>query len=166
MAVSQGKGTPIFSAPEMAEGGSQTPKADVWSLYATLVWVLDIDGFRAAPSMHRTADECWRAVLAVASRQTILSLVQEMARRDVDQRASAAQMLVKHFKGQGLTTSRSRVPPLQGNTPTQAVQATHAPAMGPPPRPAWGQPTNMTLSFAGPNHQPVQYRPPTDLGNP
>ncbi|KAI1161714.1 hypothetical protein F5B18DRAFT_626749 [Nemania serpens] len=51
-----------------------------------------------------------------------------MAALNSDERASAAQMLVKHFSGEGLCTPRNRVPDLtSGTTPILTV------AKGPPP---------------------------------
>lgn len=106
-------GTPLYVAPEIGLGGKQTPKADMWSLYATLAWVLDVDGFRAAAENYKTNRDVWRGVIAMASKSSgLLDKVREMAAVAVDRRASAAQMLVKHYGGVGLTTPRSRVPPL------------------------------------------------------
>ncbi|KAG8409999.1 hypothetical protein J3459_007747 [Metarhizium acridum] len=45
MAQSQ-VGTPIYMAPEMFKEGEQTHKLDIWSLYVTILWTLDIGGFR------------------------------------------------------------------------------------------------------------------------
>lgn len=33
-------GTPFYTAPEIYQGGKQTHKVDVWSLYVTMLWVL------------------------------------------------------------------------------------------------------------------------------
>lgn len=39
-------GTEPFMAPEVFHRGKQTEKVDIWSLFATIVWVKNIDNFR------------------------------------------------------------------------------------------------------------------------
>lgn len=135
MATSVGVGTPIYMAPEIIQGRTQTHKADVWSLYATLAWILDVDGFRNA--QRRSIDACWQGVLALASKSNALSPVRQMATYDVDKRPSAAQMLVALFDGKGLTTPKNHV----------QAQAAQAPAMAPPPRPVPQQPDPTVRAF-------------------
>lgn len=36
-------GSPLYMAPEMFRGGKQTHKVDVWSLYVTMLWTLDVE---------------------------------------------------------------------------------------------------------------------------
>jgi len=54
-----------------------------------------------------------------------------MARVDPEERASAAQMLLKHFDGAGLSTPRNLVPAL-----TTSPSPTIATARAPPPAPS------------------------------
>jgi serine/threonine protein kinase len=132
-------GTPLYMAPEVYDHGVQTHKMDVWSLFVTIAWALDFDGFRQNLHHFTTLPQAREAILAMASR---IGEMREMARVNPDERASAAQMLVKLFHGEGLTTQRSRIPPL---TPTK-VETRPEPQSHPGPmhqvsyRPAQGMP--------------------------
>ncbi|KAI1475943.1 kinase-like protein [Daldinia eschscholtzii] len=89
-------GTLIFMAPEVYDGVKvQTPKADVWSLYVTLLWVHNEEMFR-----HRIeTGRLWRqtdvrkAVLDIAVKSKDLRFIRSMAIYDPSLRASAAQVL-------------------------------------------------------------------------
>ena len=105
-------GSVLYMAPEMFQTGEQTHKADIWSLYVTMLWVLDVEGFRDASGMFVTSHNARTAVLSVASSTNSVSVIREMARPEPAERACAAQMLVKCFDGHGLTTPRNKVPPL------------------------------------------------------
>ncbi|KAJ4307736.1 hypothetical protein N0V84_012526 [Fusarium piperis] len=107
-------GTPGFMAPEcFQQGVRQTHQADVWSLFATILWIMDTRGFRqASASVTPTPGSC----LEVQARASGLTGIWEMAIEDPNERASAAQMLVKRFNGLGLTTKPSCVPPLKPRT--------------------------------------------------
>jgi serine/threonine protein kinase len=132
-------GTPLYMAPEVHDHGVQTHKMDVWSLFVTIAWALDFDGFRQKLHHVTSLPQAREAILAMASR---IGEMREMARVNPDERASAAQMLVKLFHGEGLTTQRSRIPPL---TPTK-VETRPEPQSHPRPmhqvsyRPAQGMP--------------------------
>lgn len=104
-------GTPYYMAPEMLQNGKQTDKVDVWSLFVTMVWTLDVGGFRQTLTQLTSIDAVYGAVLHAAKNQHILS-IREMAEIIPECRASAAQMLVKCFNGEGLSTPRHRVPAL------------------------------------------------------
>ncbi|KAH8588766.1 kinase-like domain-containing protein [Bisporella sp. PMI_857] len=78
-------GSRLYMGPEMFREGNQTHKVDVWSLFVTMLWILDAGGFR----------------------QKSISKIWEMAIVNPDERASAAQMLVKYFNGVGLSTPRN-----------------------------------------------------------
>ncbi|KAM0426329.1 hypothetical protein ACHAPT_008369 [Fusarium lateritium] len=54
------QGTPGFMAPEVIREGIQTPKVDVWSLYMTMLWILDDKGFRVKCRDLRISDEAER----------------------------------------------------------------------------------------------------------
>lgn len=103
-------GSPIYMAPEMLQqDGKQTHQADVWSPFVTMLWTLDTKGFRHALD---SLESIRQGRCEVLSRVSGLDVIQEMAREDPDKRASAAQMLVKCFHGEGLATARSSIPPL------------------------------------------------------
>jgi serine/threonine protein kinase len=111
-------GTAIYMAPEMFQDGIQTPKLDVWGLFVTMMWILDAGGFRQM-SNRLTAAEARRAVLCEAAKEdSAVSQIQEMAIVNMEERASAAQMLVKLFDGVGLSTPRNQVPALATRAPT------------------------------------------------
>ncbi|KLU90697.1 serine/threonine protein kinase [Magnaporthiopsis poae ATCC 64411] len=106
-------GSPYYMAPEVYYGkGAQTPKVDVWSLFATIA---DIHAcFSFPPAAANEYEDVLRAI-------RIASLVKHqltpMVREDPNHRASAAQMLVSAFGGRGLTTPLSKVPPIPDAQP-------------------------------------------------
>ncbi|KAF8846778.1 kinase-like protein [Acephala macrosclerotiorum] len=119
-------GTQIYMAPEMFEKGGQTCKADVWSLFVTILWALNVEDFRQ--KSFQSVQEIYDTVIAAAKSKDITS-IKEMAVLDPEKRASAAQMLIKWFSGEGLSTPAHLVPPLIpliAESPT-----TSAPAMAP-----------------------------------
>lgn len=101
VANTRGAGTPLFMAPEMLQMGRQTHKVDVWSLYVTIVWTLDVHGFRTNPHHFTTYDEIRDAVCVIASAVSPVSLIRKMAMINPEERASAAEMLDKLFGGAG-----------------------------------------------------------------
>lgn len=102
-------GTPLYMAPEVLQKGNQTHKMDIWSLFVTMAWTLDVEGFRLKSELFKSIQQVHQAILNAASK---VEMIQEMARIDPDQRASASQMLLKCFDGEGLTTPRHRVAPI------------------------------------------------------
>lgn len=102
-------GTPIFMAPEFFQGLGQTHKADVWSLFVTVLWTLDLNGFRKNSEKYSSIQDVHRDIFNAS---LYVDIIQEMARVDPNERASAAQMLVKCFNAKGLTTPLERVPEL------------------------------------------------------
>jgi serine/threonine protein kinase len=113
----------LYMAPEIFRETDQSSKVDVWSLFVTMLWILDIE-FRKRE--FHSEKEVWEVVLSVASRGDI-SKNQEMAIVDLARRASAAQMLVKCYNGEGLSTPRNQVPALTSRRPKIAA------ARAPPP---------------------------------
>ncbi|KAI4125419.1 MAG: hypothetical protein LQ338_004252 [Usnochroma carphineum] len=109
-------GTPRFMAPEILfnKGQKQTTKVDVWSFFATLAWAGDAAGF--STKIFNTPTEVVNGVRAAAE---VFYQLKSMAEVDPYHRASAAQMLVLLYEGNGLTTPRNNVPPL---TPIAALQ--------------------------------------------
>ncbi|KAJ5808878.1 hypothetical protein N7474_010147 [Penicillium riverlandense] len=119
-------GTLLYMAPEVFEHGAQTHKMDVWSLFVTMVWTLDMDGFRSKDFV--SIPDARQAILTAAGGERLRD-IQEMARVEPSERSSAAQMLIKCFKGEGLTTPRNRVPPIsteysKHGTPDESSQTT------------------------------------------
>lgn len=123
-------GTPLYMAPEMFLNGEQTHKVDVWSLFVTIIWTLNTRGFREASNGFKSYGDAQRMVLSTISE---LASIQEMAKANPEERASAAQMLIKCFNGEGLITPRCRVPPLA--TPEKAGGRIPATAAAPSIKP-------------------------------
>lgn len=104
-----GIGTPDFTAPEVLQGKMQTTKVDVWSLYVTLIWILDIDSFRTDPeTFPRVGVPYWKRFRSFAARAKVKEF-REMGEFFPEKRASAAQMLLKCWNGEGLTTPRVNI---------------------------------------------------------
>jgi serine/threonine protein kinase len=121
-------GSRPYMAPEMFRKGGQTSKLDVWSLFVTMLWTLDVGEFRQRCNQFKSVDDLQDAVSA-ASKVDTVSKIREMAIVNPEERASAAQMLVKCFNGTGLSTPRSRVPALTSNPcRTNAIGGTRDPA--------------------------------------
>lgn len=122
-------GTGYFQAPELRPETSkvsapQSPKMDIWSLFATIVAV--DSRFEEFPP--HTSD--YGIVLGALKAKASQSYLEPMARLDPDRRASAAQMLAYFFGGRGLTTPGSRIPPIESEA-ERAPQANPSPAAGP-----------------------------------
>lgn len=97
-------GSRLYMPPEIFREGYQTHKVDVWSLFVTMLWTLDAGDFRSRSNQFQYDAEVQRAVLSAASNVSAVSKIREMAIVNPEKRASAAQMLVKHFDGVGLST--------------------------------------------------------------
>lgn len=69
-------------------------------------------------------------VLSIASNVDSVSKIREMAIVNPEERASAAQILVKYFDGAGLSTPRNQVPALTTN-PSPTIAAARAPPPAP-----------------------------------
>ncbi len=122
-------GSKLYMAPEMFRKGGQTFKLDVWSLFVTMLWTLDVGGFRHRWHQFESAEDAQEAVLLAAS-EGDTSKIQEMAIVNPERRASTAQMLVKCYNGVGLSTPRNQVPALTSGpslTVTAAGSSTLAP---------------------------------------
>ena len=147
-------GTGYYQAPELWPGKSkvyapQSHKMDVWSLFATIVAV--DSRFKYPP---RTFD--YSVVLHAMEAKASQSLLEPMARRHPDHRASAAQMLLQHFSGLGLETPRSEIPPI---TPAvEAILASPAPAAGPGNPPKATPPTDPQTKKSAPRRSAVPPR--------
>ncbi|OAL34118.1 hypothetical protein AYO20_06573 [Fonsecaea nubica] len=98
----------LYMAPEiMLETHEQSPKADVWSLFVVLGVVTQ------AGNLHDPRLAKYNHVLQCVKDAAIcMPILEPMARQDPNLRASAAQMLVMHFNGEGLTTPRRQIEPV------------------------------------------------------
>lgn len=96
-------GSPLYMAPEIVRGAQQTHKMDVWSLYVTMLWTLDVNGFRTI-LRHNGGKETYDDIKFIAAQQGPVASLREMAKFDPNERASAAQMLIKCYRGEGLST--------------------------------------------------------------
>lgn len=104
----------LYMAPEFFNGFEdlkQSTKVDVWSLFVTILHLHSKLAF--PPPRYHGYSDILRAV-RMLKRDSVLKA---MARENPERRASAAQMLVHLFDGQGLTTPRSKVP---ANKPNDA----------------------------------------------
>jgi len=124
-------GSSYYEAPELyPEYGkfAQSPKMDVWSLFAT---VADIHPkFTFPPRAAKPYDDVLRALCAAVETEPSLSA---MVRLNPAYRASAAQMLVALFDGRGLSTPERRVPPIVAEPPAQPASASVPASQVPPP---------------------------------
>lgn len=104
-------GSPKFMAPEVLRmtGSRQTSKVDCWSLFVTMAYALDAGGYRNR--RLRTIEECVEAALTAANTPSLKD-IKELAVVEPEKRASSAQMLIKHYDGEGLSTPRKDVPAL------------------------------------------------------
>lgn len=125
-------GTPLYAAPEvLLMEPPQTPKMDMWSLFVTMAVILP--DYRFPPKTWTSHKQIISAVQEVAAAGD--EELRPMARLDPMRRASAAQMLVTYFGGDGLTTPRNQVPPIEPDVPQQPLIPLGAPASsGPGPR--------------------------------
>nr|POE88358.1 serine/threonine-protein kinase kic1 [Quercus suber] len=96
LACTREAGSPLSMAPEVDEAGKQTPKADVWSLFVTMLWVLDVEGFRDE-SLYYTEYHQARTAVLDRSQSTQIHLIKQMADLDPETRASADDMLRAHW---------------------------------------------------------------------
>lgn len=134
-------GSPLFMAPELLlQNHTQTSRVDIWSLYVTMIWILDIKGFRTNSEHFKSHQDVLQAVLATTMTSNVIC-INEMARVTPVERASAAQMLVRLYAGVGLTTPRDSVPPIMPMTTAPFIPAL---AISSPPKPIPG-PTDARL---------------------
>ncbi|KKZ66658.1 hypothetical protein EMCG_00221 [[Emmonsia] crescens] len=101
-------GSPMFKAPELRQGSEilQTPKVDIWSLFVTVAYAMDADGYR---SKQLDTEERGIDAALEAARTPNLQRIKDMAEIDPNNRPSAAQMLVTWYGGTGLTTPPDQV---------------------------------------------------------
>ncbi|KAF2966561.1 hypothetical protein GQX73_g6997 [Xylaria multiplex] len=108
------QGTPIYIAPELLQRGEVTHKADVWSLFITMIWISGNQQFRSlgdgyGKSLERTLEILSECTL---SEPEYFERFRGMERINPQGRPSAAQLLLRYYGGEGLTTPRDQIPPL------------------------------------------------------
>ncbi len=82
-----------FVAPELYKRRSSTYKADIWSLFATIVWVRNTEGFRdSCQRMSITDIHEWLVTIA---RSDEYRGVRDMASRNPSKRPSAQALLLR-----------------------------------------------------------------------
>ncbi|KAM3476273.1 hypothetical protein MY5147_003310 [Beauveria neobassiana] len=109
-----------FMAPEFRFDYPQTTAMDLWSLFTTLLWTANLEGFRDQGWTHYGEMLVWVASLA-RRRWEDMGFVQELVVLDPKDRATASQMLVKNFEGKGLTTRPQDVPRLPKVTAPEEI---------------------------------------------
>ncbi|KAI1091770.1 kinase-like protein [Rostrohypoxylon terebratum] len=109
-------GTKGYMAPELEHAEQigidqgDVYKMDVWSLFMTVVWIVDAEQFR---NMSRYPLDLGDWVdIGIKAAQSTLRPLRMMAKRLPRERASAAQMLIHLYDGDGLSTPRDQVAPL------------------------------------------------------
>lgn len=94
-------GTHMYMAPEIASGDTQSPKSDIYSLYATLADILGFIGQRHN-GLGSGPRQCQRLIQATRSENRLLPLA-AMADPFPEKRQSAAQLLDRYWQGEGRT---------------------------------------------------------------
>lgn len=85
-------GTEPFMAPEVYHRREQTTKVDVWSLFATVVWVRNTQQFRALCSQYAAPDiHTW--LVSIALNESGYENIRTMAQINPRKRASASTQL-------------------------------------------------------------------------
>ncbi|KAI2779981.1 kinase-like protein [Daldinia loculata] len=118
-------GTIVFMAPEVYDGEKQqTPRADMWSLYVTMLWVYNEQLFRhrVETGRLRGQSDVRRAVLNIATSSKDLQFIRSMAIYDPSLRASAAQILTG-LRRQDLMTHKVAAPMNSYSEWMEAVKA-------------------------------------------
>ena len=83
-------GTQLFMAPEVYNSGQQTAKADVWSLFATILYLMDGERFRTKPPTNQAA--VFDSITKAAHSNSFINIKDMTVWRPND-RTSAGQML-------------------------------------------------------------------------
>ncbi|KAI1734089.1 kinase-like domain-containing protein [Xylaria scruposa] len=143
-------GTGYYVAPEFHLSGEQTHKADIWSLFVTMLWTSGNHDFRLLVNTPNTTENLYKTIQAIGTYENRLVNMREMGALNPMERASAAQMLVKYYGGKGLSTPKSRVPPL----PQSLAMIHQAPFATPQAAPPTGNPTYYGMVYQGLAPQP------------
>ena len=98
-------GTPMYAAPEVfRKGVAQTTKLDVYSLFVTVVYALNINNFQNA---YLETPEARTAAIRSASEAPVFAPIRAMALEDPARRASAAEILDQVYNGEGRSSRRT-----------------------------------------------------------
>ncbi|KAI0542540.1 kinase-like domain-containing protein [Xylaria digitata] len=108
------RGTHIYMAPELLQRGELTHKADVWSLFITMIWISGNQQFRGLCNGNRKSVDRTLEIISecTLSEPEYFERFQEMGRINPQQRPSAAQLLLRCYRGKGLTTPIDLILPL------------------------------------------------------
>ncbi|KAI0102489.1 kinase-like domain-containing protein [Nemania sp. FL0031] len=106
-------GTLPYMAPELCPSVSkvkarQSPKVDIWSLFATMVAIRS-----RCTKFPPPKPKDYAVILDILRAEDVKSLFGPMGRLNPRCRASAAQMLKYFFHGEGLTTPPSEIPEIE-----------------------------------------------------
>ena len=115
------EGTPIFKAPEVELRKKQTPKSDVWSLFVTMVYILDIEGFWSNWMHMGKPEDRWQLMERASKRE--LDMLAGMAQFYPEQRLTAKEMLKVLSQRPGNSAQRPEPQHLRG-TPQPKMLAT------------------------------------------
>lgn len=85
-------GTPVFMAPEVYDRLLQSCTADIWSLFVTIVWIYNVDGFRT----YSTDDNLeLRNKITGIAQQDMFVHISDMAIQDPRRRVSARELVAR-----------------------------------------------------------------------
>ncbi|KAI1440195.1 kinase-like domain-containing protein [Annulohypoxylon stygium] len=107
-------GTKGYMAPELEHveqfgiEKKQVHKMDVWSLFMTVMWIVDAEHFRNMSRYPLTFADYYD--FATNAAKSTLRRYSMMVKWRPEDRASAAQMLVHLYDGEGLSTPRDQIP--------------------------------------------------------
>ena len=69
-------GSPLYMAPELYRGRGQTHKVDIWSLFVTMLWTLNIRGFCLPGREFTNADDFHNRISREASQEIATAEIQ------------------------------------------------------------------------------------------
>ncbi|KAH6626969.1 kinase-like domain-containing protein [Chaetomium sp. MPI-SDFR-AT-0129] len=127
-------GTNVFLAPEFRGREPRTSKVDIWSLFVTLVAVTPAYRFNA--TRNDTPDVIFDAIQAAAATPCFQKF-RTMARRDPNDRPSAAQLLKLHYRNVGQVRPQQDIPDISPDSeipppPENPLVLALPPLMNPP----------------------------------
>jgi serine/threonine protein kinase len=85
-------GTETFMAPEVYSGGEQTTKIDIWSLFVTIIWIHDVEGFREVTAYEK-APQVHNRLRDIAARYPQFQAFKDMVNKVPDRRPAAKKLL-------------------------------------------------------------------------
>lgn len=112
-------GTPIFMAPEVYDRRLQECTVDIWSLFVTVVWIYNYDGFRsydASDSMEL------RDKITEIAQEDMFEGIRDMAIQDPSRRVSASRLLAR-LEGSSSAMPQSSLSAAMSDMTLQADEA-------------------------------------------